>query len=132
MTLRAVSIADELSTRPFFRGRSPDNEGDAGEAFAVLGTVGNGQIFAGSYQGDTPWERHGQGDEVVQVLDGETWITLLDGERPSTLHLRGGMLVVVPQGIWHRFHTPVGVTVMTVTPLPTDISTAADPREGSA
>ncbi|MEC9347106.1 MAG: cupin domain-containing protein [Pseudomonadota bacterium] len=129
MAVKPFDINAELATRPFFRGRSPDNEKDAGEAFADLGAVGNGRIFAGSYQGDTPWERHGQGDEVVQVLDGETWLTLLEGERPTTLHLRGGMLVVVPQGVWHRFHTPVGVTVMTVTPLPTDFSTADDPRD---
>jgi len=29
-------------------------------------------------------------------------------------------MIIVPQGTWHRFSTPVGVKVMTVTPQPTD------------
>ena len=39
------------------------------------------------------------------------------------------MLIVVPRGCWHRFEAPNGVTPMTVTPLPTDHSTAEDPRD---
>jgi hypothetical protein len=30
------------------------------------------------------------------------------------------MLTVVPQGCWHRFQAPHGVTVLTATPQPTD------------
>jgi hypothetical protein len=30
------------------------------------------------------------------------------------------MITIVPQGIWHRFDAPEGVTMMTVTPQPTD------------
>ena len=66
---------------------------------------------------------------MVQVLDGETEITLLTDDGPQTMTLKAGMLTVVPQGCWHRFHAPNGVTVMTVTPQPTDHSTAEDPRE---
>ncbi len=43
--------------------------------------------------------------------------------------LKAGMLTVVPQGCWHRFHAPHGVTLLTVTPQPTDHSTAEDPRD---
>jgi len=31
-----------------------------------------------------------------------------------------GELIVVPQGVWHRFETPEGVKVVAVTPKPTD------------
>jgi len=30
------------------------------------------------------------------------------------------MMVIVPQGTWHRFHAPEGVTVVTATPKPTE------------
>jgi len=30
------------------------------------------------------------------------------------------MIAIVPQGAWHRFSSPRGVTLMTVTPQPTD------------
>jgi mannose-6-phosphate isomerase-like protein (cupin superfamily) len=36
------------------------------------------------------------------------------------LTLGPGMIAVVPQGIWHRFDSPDGVTLMTATPQPTD------------
>ena len=40
------------------------------------------------------------------------------------------MLVVVPQGAWHRFEAPEGVCLMTATPKPTEHLTVdvADPR----
>ncbi|PJK30382.1 cupin domain-containing protein [Minwuia thermotolerans] len=123
-----VDIRAALADRPFFRGRAPDNEAEAGAAFARLGRINNGEIFAGSYSGDTPWERHRKGDELVQVLDGATTITILTAEGAERHELRGGQFVVVPAGCWHRFETPDGVTVMTATPLPTDHSSAADPR----
>ena len=39
-----------------------------------------------------------------------------------------GMLIVVPQGHWHRFEAPGGVTLLSATPQPTDHTSAADPR----
>ena len=86
-------------------------------------------MFAGSFEGNSEWERHRQGDELVQVLDGETELTLLTDDGEQTMTLKAGMLIVVPRGCWHRFEAPNGVTLMTVTPLPTDHSTAEDPRD---
>ena len=75
------------------------------------------------------WERHQGGDELVHILEGETELTILtDAHSREVLTLKGGMLTVVPQGCWHRFNAPSGVTVLTVTPQPTDHSTAEDPR----
>jgi len=126
-----VDVAEALKSKPFFKGRSPENEAEAGTAFAQLGTIGaisNATIFAGSYQGNTPWERHGEGDELVQALDGMTRITILTDDGSETHELTAGQFVIVPKGLWHRFETPEGVTVMTATPQPTDHSTADDPR----
>ena len=47
---------------------------------------------------------------------------------PQSFAMTAGMLIVVPQGHWHRFHAPDGVTVLTATPQPTDHTAAADPR----
>ena len=43
-------------------------------------------------------------------------------------NLTAGMLIVVPQGCWHRFQAPDGVTVLSATPQPTDHSIAENPR----
>ena len=127
--VKAVDIQKEIAKRPFLHGRSEATESEAGEAFATLAAFGNGAIFAGGFSGETPWERHRNGDELVQILDGRTTLTILTDTGPQALDLSAGMLAVVPQGAWHRFHAPDGVTVLTATPQPTEHSFAEDPRD---
>ena len=126
--IKAVDIAAELAGRPVLHARSmqtPDAEARA--AFAVLAPFRDGSIFAGSFSGESKWERHPKGDELVQVLDGAASLTIVTADGPQTLELRAGMLVVVPQGHWHRFVAPDRVTVLTASPQPTDTSAAEDP-----
>jgi uncharacterized cupin superfamily protein len=130
MMVKAVHIERELAKHPVLRGRKPDTpEEEAGKAFATLAEFGDGGLFAGRFEGESAWERHANGDELVHILAGETRLTILTDEGPQVLEMTGGMLTVVPQGCWHRFHAPKGVTVMTATPQPTDHSTADDPRK---
>lgn len=129
--VKAVDIAATLAPLPVLRGRSPETtEAEADAAFATLADFRDGGIFAGSFEGESPWERHGKGDELVHVLAGETTLTILTDDGPQVLEMKAGMLTVVPQGCWHRFNAPEGVTVLTATPRPTDHSTAEDPRRG--
>lgn len=125
---RAVDIQAALAGLPALRGRRPDSPAEeAAAAFATLAAFRDGGIFAGSFQGDSPWERHRNGDELVHVLAGATQLTVLTDAGPEVLDLTAGMLTVVPQGCWHRFHAPDGVTVLTATPQPTDHTTAEEP-----
>ena len=73
-------------------------------------------IFLGSFDGNAGWERHLAGDEIVQILAGETELDVIADDEFSTLELKAGMLVVMPRGCWHRFRSQAGVTVMTATP----------------
>jgi mannose-6-phosphate isomerase-like protein (cupin superfamily) len=41
-------------------------------------------------------------------------------EGPQVQELLAGIMAVVPQGMQHRFKPPGGVTLMSVTPVPTD------------
>ena len=126
---KAVHIETELAGLPVLRGRRPDTPAEeADPAFATLAALGEGGVFAGSFEGESAWERHSKGDELVQILKGKTRLTLLTDAGPEVLEMSAGMLTVVPRGTWHRFHAPEGVTVLTVTPQPTDHSTAEDPR----
>jgi len=127
--IKAVDIRAELAGRPVLRGRSKDTPAeDAKAAFAVLAPFRDGSIFAGSFTGETPWERHQKGDELVQILDGAATLTVMTDHGPQSFEMTAGMLIVVPQGHWHRFHAPNGVTVLSATPQPTDHTVAADPR----
>ncbi len=126
----AADIEAVLTGRPALRDRSAETpEDEVSEAFATLAPFGDGGVYAGSFSGDSAWERHSRGDELVQVIGGRTELTILTGDGPQTLDLRAGMLAVVPQSCWHRFHAPDGVTILTVTPRPTEISRAEDPLE---
>lgn len=107
-------------------GRTPrSSEAELASSYAQLGTLGAAGIFVTTFSGDSEWERHRAGDELVQVIEGQTELTLLT-EPPTTLDLRAGMMAVVPRGCWHRFHAPSGVSTLTVTPQPTD-HRVADP-----
>jgi mannose-6-phosphate isomerase-like protein (cupin superfamily) len=127
--IKAVDIQAELAGRPVLHGRSTaTTEAEAKVAFAVLAPFRDGSIFAGSFSGDSSWERHRNGDELVQILNGAATLTIMTEGGPQTFALRAGMLIVVPQGHWHRFHVPDEVTVLTATPQPTDHTSAEDPR----
>jgi quercetin dioxygenase-like cupin family protein len=127
--VKAVDIQAALAALPVLRGRRGDTpEDEVSEAFATLAEFREGGVFAGSFAGESPWERHGMGDELVHVLAGATTLTVLTDDGPQVLEMKAGMLAVVPQGCWHRFNAPDGVTVLTATPQPTDHSTAEDPR----
>lgn len=125
--IKAFDINAMLAPLPVWHGRSPQSGADGGPYFANLGTYRDGAIFAGSFDGDSEWERHGNGDEIVHILAGEAKVTIVTDGEPQILTMTAGMLTVVPRGCWHRFQAPKGVTVMTVTPQPTDHSTAPEP-----
>lgn len=54
------------------------------------------------------------------VIDGETTLVFLESNEETKNVMMKGDLIVVPQNTWHRFESPKGVKIMTVTPEPTD------------
>ena len=80
----------------------------------------DGAIFTAKVAGKSAWERHPNGDEIVQVIDGATTLHLITSEGRQSLTLSAGMMVVVPQNAWHQFESPGGVCVMTATPQPSE------------
>jgi mannose-6-phosphate isomerase-like protein (cupin superfamily) len=97
-------------------------------AFARLARFNHGGLFLGRFAGQSPWERHRHGDEIVYVLEGEIELTMLAARGERRVTVRAGSLVVVPRGTWHRQLARTPATQLTATPTPTDISWAADPR----
>ena len=82
--IKAVDIRAELAGRPVLRGRSTDTPADdAKAAFAVLAPFRDGSIFAGSFSGDSSWERHRNGDELVQILNGAATLTIMTEGGPQ-------------------------------------------------
>ena len=120
-----LSLEQAFSELYFVANRTPDStDEDLGEAFAELARYRDGGIFIGYYAGESAWERHSRGDEIVYVFDGKTTLILLETGSEKRIEMGAGQLTVVPQGTWHRFETPEGVKILTATPQPTDHSIA--------
>jgi uncharacterized cupin superfamily protein len=91
-------------------------------AFTKLTAFNGGGVFLGRFSGQSPWECHPSGDELVHILDGEVEITVRDSTNPVQATLTTGSVFVVPRGRWHRQNAPTTVTLLSVTPLPTRTS----------
>jgi mannose-6-phosphate isomerase-like protein (cupin superfamily) len=128
-----LDLKAEFGKLNLLRGRTPDmTEADrkASGAFATLSPFRDGNIFSARFTGDGAWERHPNGDELVQIVEGSATLHLMTDDGPQSYAVSAGMVVIVPQGTWHRFHSPDGVGLMTATPKPTEHLTVdvADPR----
>jgi mannose-6-phosphate isomerase-like protein (cupin superfamily) len=126
-----IDLTAELAKLKMLKNRTPHTTRAErqGSSRSIAG-YRDGAIFASSFAGEGGWERHRQGEEIVHILDGDTTLHLMTETGPETLVMSAGMIAVVPQGIWHRFSSPGGVTLLTVTPQPTDHPPAhvEDPR----
>lgn len=63
---------------------------------------GPASVRLGHLDGEGPWQRHPEGDALLQVLDGEVDISLLAMIGLVREHLPAGSLYVVPRGLWYR------------------------------
>lgn len=116
-----IDLNTELANLKMLRGRTPQmTSAERQGSSRNLAAYRDGAIFVTNFSGEGGWERHRSGEEIVHILDGETIVHLMTESGPETLELRAGMIALVPQGAWHRFSCPGGVTLMTVTPQPTD------------
>ncbi|WP_046004319.1 cupin domain-containing protein [Pseudoalteromonas rubra] len=119
----AITIESEFTRVEFLKNRTPETtDEEAKNVFALLSEYRDGGIYVAHYSGYSEWERHVDGDEFVQVLGGETTLILLSGEKEQRNELSSGQMLVIPKGVWHRFESPIGVKVMTITPQPTEHS----------
>ena len=129
-----ITILDlnaEFAKLKMLRGRTPETTQEERQgAFARLAPYRDGAIFTAKFAGDGAWERHPNGDEIVQIVDGATTLHLMTEAGPQSLSLKAGMVAIVPQNTWHRFHAPNGVSIVTATPRPTEHLTVnvEDPR----
>ena len=116
-----VDLNAELAKLTMFRGLTPQTtRGERQGSAALLGPYRDGILFAGKSAGTGHWEDHAE-DELVHVLDGTKTLEIVcDDGPPKSFVLRAGMIAVVPQGAWHRFHSSEGVTLMFATPNPSE------------
>jgi mannose-6-phosphate isomerase-like protein (cupin superfamily) len=126
-----LDLNAEFAKLKMLHGRTPETpEAERQGAFARLAPYRDSAIGVAKFSGEGPWERHVNGDEIVQVVDGAATLHIMFDDGPQSFVLKAGMVVIVPQGNWHRFEAPDGVSLMATTPQPTQHLTVAvdDPR----
>ena len=117
-----VDLNAELAKLTMFRGRTPQSTmADRKGSGARLAAYRDGGLFATKFAGKGHWESHLAGDELIHILDGTATLEIAREDRPQSFALRAGMLAVIPQGTWHRFHSSEGVTLMAATPSPSEV-----------
>jgi len=125
--MHPIDVAGALTGLPTLRVSNATTEEEAASAFPRLATFDGGGLYAGSFSGLTPWERHGTGDELLYVLAGAVEITILTAHGRHVAVLGKGEVLIVPKGLWHRQEPKPEVTLLTITP-DTHISRAENPR----
>jgi mannose-6-phosphate isomerase-like protein (cupin superfamily) len=126
-----IDLDGQVAKLTMFRGRTPRSTMADRQGSAVrLASYRDGVLSATKFAGKGHWERH-IADELIHILDGSATLELvLDDGPPQSFALRAGMIAVNPQGAWHRFQSADGVTLMTATPLPSEVieDDVDDPR----
>jgi mannose-6-phosphate isomerase-like protein (cupin superfamily) len=127
-----IDLKAELSRLTMIDGRTPTTpEEERNKGVLRVAPYRDGAIFLARFSGKSAWERHPQGDEIVQIVDGSTTLHMITDQGRQSTTLTAGMMLVVPRNAWHQFESADGVGVMTATPQPTEHIRldVDDPRE---
>jgi quercetin dioxygenase-like cupin family protein len=85
-----------------------------------------GVFWAGD--GVSPWERHPTDEELIYVIEGRVTLEVLTADGSVDVPVTEGSAFVVPRNHWHRHKHDGVVKEMYVTPGPSEVSFAEDPR----
>jgi mannose-6-phosphate isomerase-like protein (cupin superfamily) len=76
----------------------------------------DGLLLVGKSSGTSHWETHPE-DELVWIVEGTATLDVVQADGLRSFALGGGMVAIVPPGVWHRFRSTEGkTTVSTVLP----------------
>ena len=92
--MKAINVEATLQSTPQWS--------QGGASFWMLDPFNGGQAWIGQYQGESPWEMHPDGEELVVVLDGAVDFVLEAEGGFKTVAVAAGDVLVIPRGVWHR------------------------------
>ncbi len=128
--VKTIDLTSDLDGLIKLEGRGPNTtEEEAQASFMTLSDFRDGGLYAAHFSGSSGWKKHPKGDEIVQILEGETLLEIIVNDKIETHYLKSGSLLVVPRDCWHRFTSDKGVKVWTATPRPTQHLHVDDPRK---
>ena len=96
-----LDLKAEFEKLTLLRGRTPqmtEVERKGSGAFATLAPFRDGNIFSAKFAGDGAWERHPNGDELVQIVDGSATLHIMTEDGPKSFVVSAGMMVICRKG----------------------------------
>lgn len=119
--MTAINLRAELLAVPGFHRRTAETpEAQLGPAFGPTHAYRDGYVSTVKFDGVSAWERH-IGDEIIIIVDGHgyLWVVEQSGHlRPQ--FLEAGLMVIIPAGTWHQVKSMDGISMITVSPQPTE------------
>jgi mannose-6-phosphate isomerase-like protein (cupin superfamily) len=110
-----IDLNAEAAKLTMFRGQTPQTtRAERKGSTTQLARYRDGLLLLGKSAGTGHWETHPE-DELVYVLDGAATLDIIQKDRPQSFALSAGMIAIVPQSAWHRFHSADGRTTMSAT-----------------
>src|SRR5260370_36212419 len=95
-----IDLKGQLGKLPMLRGRRPETteaQRKTSGAFVTLSPFRDGNIYSAKFSGNAAWERHPNGDELVQIVDGATTLHIMTAEGPQSYALKAGMVAGGPR-----------------------------------
>jgi len=110
-----IDLNAEAAKLTMFRGQTPQTtRAERKGSTTQLARYRDGLLLLGKSAGTGHWETHPE-DELVYVLDGAATLDIVQKDGPQSFALGAGMIAIVPQNAWHRFHSADGRTTMSAT-----------------
>jgi quercetin dioxygenase-like cupin family protein len=108
-----IDVNAEAAKLTMFRGKTPKTtRAERKGSSTQLGVYRDGLLLLGKSSGISHWETHPE-DELIYVLDGSVVLDIVEDDGPPrSFTIGAGMMVIVPPGAWHRFHSADGATTM--------------------
>lgn len=83
-----INLRGSFESLTRLEGRTPTTTEDESKgSFTMLSEFRDGGVFASTFSGNSEWERHSNGDELVYSVEGQTDLILLvdDTQERNTL-----------------------------------------------
>jgi len=110
-----IDLNAEAAKLTMFRGQTPQTtRAERKGSTTQLARYRDGFLLLGKSAGTGHWETHPE-DELFYVLHGAATLDIVQKDGPQSFALSAGMIAIVPQSAWHRFHSADGRTTMSAT-----------------
>lgn len=107
-----IDVNAEAAKLTMFRGKTPQTTRGAQGQCGAIGPLPRRAPSPRQVLRHEPLGAHPE-DELIYVLEGSVVLDIVEGDGPpKSFTIGAGMMVIVPPGAWHRFHSAEGATTM--------------------